>query len=264
MKCISKGDLVSMLSGLPDDAWVLLNVKDSSSKEGVETDAGFVVYEEYSMNQRFITIKSVFSDPIDDVNRNPKAVVLAMEKPENLPEDIAATQCGSGTFGAEKEAALATMLSLLRACKTGCADAERSLALLPAIGSRWKRSEPHDPSKGPVNEYTVIHVTNTSNFNPHHPAQVVYKGDNGRIWSRPLASWPGRKLIPSNTPAPKYTTDKGTLTEAGRAHFEELCNPIIDFMCGNFHPHVNVAITSTDAVISESIGGYYTEQFLRN
>ena len=57
--------------------------------------------------------------------------------------------------------------------------------------TRWCRKD-YDPNKGNYNGYTVVTITNTAN---RHPEQVVYKGDNGNIWSIPLADWPGN-LIP--------------------------------------------------------------------
>jgi len=67
--------------------------------------------------------------------------------------------------------------------------------IAPAIQSRWMRGTPHDPSMEEYNAYTVIGVTNTANTHPMHPPQVVYQGDNGHLWSLPLAKWPG-KLVP--------------------------------------------------------------------
>ena len=64
----------------------------------------------------------------------------------------------------------------------------------PKVGSRWCRPG-YDPSKGPYNGYTVLFVTNLSHRSEKHPPQVVYEGDNGRVWSLPLDKWPGR-LVP--------------------------------------------------------------------
>ena len=64
----------------------------------------------------------------------------------------------------------------------------------PAIGSRWTRLN-YDPGKGLYNAYTILFITNTTNVNPNHPPQIVYKGDNGYYWSRPFDKWPG-SLIP--------------------------------------------------------------------
>jgi hypothetical protein len=61
---------------------------------------------------------------------------------------------------------------------------------LPEIGSRWVRPD-FDPEKGPFNAYTVVAVTNTAHTHPDHPSQVVYRGDNGHWWSRPVTDWPG-------------------------------------------------------------------------
>ncbi len=51
----------------------------------------------------------------------------------------------------------------------------------PAVLSRWKYKIGM--------EYTVICVTNTAVSRGNHEPQVVYQGDNGNIWSRPLSDW---------------------------------------------------------------------------
>ena len=65
----------------------------------------------------------------------------------------------------------------------------------PLIGSRWKRANQYDPTKGPYNGYTILYITNTERLHENHPPQVVYIGDNKKIWSLPLDQWPGN-LIP--------------------------------------------------------------------
>ena len=62
------------------------------------------------------------------------------------------------------------------------------------LGSRWRRAD-YDFDKSNYNGYTVIVITNTAHKHPAHPEQVIYKGDNGNIWSMPLTDWPGN-LIP--------------------------------------------------------------------
>lgn len=63
----------------------------------------------------------------------------------------------------------------------------------PLIGSRWVRE---DMGRHVVyNGYTILATTNTKHKHPNHPEQVVYKGDNGHLWSLPLNDWPG-SLIP--------------------------------------------------------------------
>lgn len=54
-------------------------------------------------------------------------------------------------------------------------------------GSRWRRSAQPEYGFG----YTVLYITNTKHASPKHPEQVVYLGDNGYIWSKPLNEWPG-------------------------------------------------------------------------
>lgn len=34
--------------------------------------------------------------------------------------------------------------------------------------------------------YTVLFLTNAENENSDYPVTVVYRGDNGNLWSRPL------------------------------------------------------------------------------
>lgn len=38
--------------------------------------------------------------------------------------------------------------------------------------------------------YTVLFLTNEHTERPEtYPVSVVYKGDNGNVWSRPLSDW---------------------------------------------------------------------------
>ena len=62
------------------------------------------------------------------------------------------------------------------------------------IGSRWTRPD-FNPDLGEYIGYTVIAITNTENEHPNHPPQVIYEGDNGKVWSLPKDKWPGN-LIP--------------------------------------------------------------------
>ena len=62
---------------------------------------------------------------------------------------------------------------------------------VPALGSRWEIDAVYDPSRGPRNAYTVLFVTNLEHLSSKYPPQVVYRGDNGRVWSRSLGQWPG-------------------------------------------------------------------------
>lgn len=61
----------------------------------------------------------------------------------------------------------------------------------PSQGSVWKHK------KG--NKYNVIMLTNMDGdrVDPDFPPTVVYKGEDGRVWSRPLSRWCG-----SFTPIP--------------------------------------------------------------
>ena len=67
----------------------------------------------------------------------------------------------------------------------------------PKIGSRWCRKF-YDSSMGGRNGYTVFCITNTENISDKHSPQVVYRGDNGKMWSLELSRWPGN-LIPEKS-----------------------------------------------------------------
>ena len=66
------------------------------------------------------------------------------------------------------------------------------------LKTRWMRPG-YRRELGTFNGYIVIAVTNIAHDHPRHPPQVVYKGDNGHIWSMPLSQWPG-KLVPEDRP----------------------------------------------------------------
>lgn len=51
---------------------------------------------------------------------------------------------------------------------------------IPEIKSKWKHLN--------WNEYEVIAIANEENTE-RYPITVVYKGKNGKIWSRPLRDW---------------------------------------------------------------------------
>lgn len=66
------------------------------------------------------------------------------------------------------------------------------LSKAPKISTRWVRKDNnYSPDFGVYNAYTVILVTNTEHLNINHEPQVVYKGDNGKVWSLPVGEWPG-------------------------------------------------------------------------
>ena len=56
-------------------------------------------------------------------------------------------------------------------------------------GTRWQRKEQNE--EYPYNGYTVLMVTNLLHEHPAHPPQVVYQGDNKKVWSLNLSRWPG-------------------------------------------------------------------------
>ena len=52
----------------------------------------------------------------------------------------------------------------------------------PGVGSPWIHTN--------GNRYTVLMLTNEHTEHPdRYPVTVVYKGENGRIWSKSLADW---------------------------------------------------------------------------
>ena len=52
---------------------------------------------------------------------------------------------------------------------------------LPAEGTKW---EHYNGCK-----YNVLMLTNLHSENEKYPVTVVYQGENGRVWSRPLSDW---------------------------------------------------------------------------
>lgn len=49
-------------------------------------------------------------------------------------------------------------------------------------GTRWTHKNHHM-------KYTVLFITNLQGNIVKHPPDVVYLGDNGNLWSRPLFTW---------------------------------------------------------------------------
>jgi hypothetical protein len=75
---------------------------------------------------------------------------------------------------------------------------------IPQIGSRWVHTN--------GNKYVVIIVTNIhSERQIEYPTTVVYIGDNGRIWSRPLTDW--RRSMSPETNAKEYPPEVMLLIE---------------------------------------------------
>jgi hypothetical protein len=69
----------------------------------------------------------------------------------------------------------------------------------PAGGTRWQH--------GNGNQYTVLLVSNEDSTRPEeYPPTVVYQGDDGKIWSRPVSRWYG-----SMTALPKAADAPGEL-----------------------------------------------------
>ena len=57
----------------------------------------------------------------------------------------------------------------------------------PSPGSQWQHHN--------GNRYEVLCIANEFSERPEYPPTVVYRGDNGRIWSRPAADW-ARSMAP--------------------------------------------------------------------
>lgn len=55
---------------------------------------------------------------------------------------------------------------------------------IPKVGSTWRRKGP----KWYGFKYTVIAVTERRT---NYPVTVVYRGDNGKTWTKPIDRWPG-------------------------------------------------------------------------
>ena len=51
----------------------------------------------------------------------------------------------------------------------------------PSPESQWKHKN--------GNIYTVKSFTNEASENNEYPVTVVYEGENGNVWSRPLERW---------------------------------------------------------------------------
>jgi hypothetical protein len=50
--------------------------------------------------------------------------------------------------------------------------------ITPKLGSKWTH---HNGL-----EYTVILIANTGHANPKYPVTIIYKGENGNIWAKPV------------------------------------------------------------------------------
>lgn len=66
----------------------------------------------------------------------------------------------------------------------------------------------------------------------------------------------------ANAKPPLLTTRR--LTPEGRKEFEKLCDPLIKFLCMNFHPHVEIKITPDSAHLSEGVEGYTNINFIQD
>lgn len=52
----------------------------------------------------------------------------------------------------------------------------------PTPGTDWRHRN--------GNRYTVVVLANTHTEDPdRYPVTVVYRGENGRMWARPLSDW---------------------------------------------------------------------------
>jgi hypothetical protein len=64
-------------------------------------------------------------------------------------------------------------------------------------GTRWRHKNGC--------EYYVLFLTNDTSTDPDYPVTVVYIGDNGRRWSRPLSDW-HRSMTPMDVGQRGLTT----------------------------------------------------------
>lgn len=55
-----------------------------------------------------------------------------------------------------------------------------------------------------------------------------------------------------------------TFTEEQRTEFESLSRPLIEWLNKNGHPHMEIIIDNTGAVIAEGLLCYHTEEFLQD
>lgn len=79
------------------------------------------------------------------------------------------------------------------------------LSKAPKISTRWVvKDNNYSPDFGVYNAYTVIAVTNTERLNINNEPQVVYKGDNGTVWSLPVGEWPGNLREETNEEIERY------------------------------------------------------------
>lgn len=60
----------------------------------------------------------------------------------------------------------------------------------PAPGSQWQHHN--------GNLYEVLCIANEFSERPEYPPTVVYRGENGRIWSRLASDW-ARSMTPLHT-----------------------------------------------------------------
>lgn len=67
---------------------------------------------------------------------------------------------------------------------------KKALQVIPQPGERYKHHN--------GNEYEVIVVSNLDSRRPEYPVTVVYKGENGKVWSKPLADFKAKmSLVPT-------------------------------------------------------------------
>lgn len=59
--------------------------------------------------------------------------------------------------------------------------ASNNIVSVPTIKSKWIHTNGI--------KYKVVLITNLDSVNEKYPTTVVYKGKNGKVWSRPLSDW---------------------------------------------------------------------------
>ena len=77
------------------------------------------------------------------------------------------------------------------------------MSQLPIPGSVWCHTN--------GNRYILMCIANEFSERPEqYPPTVVYQGENGRIWSRPVSDWAhlGSMTLVSATPAPLLSVEE--------------------------------------------------------
>lgn len=78
----------------------------------------------------------------------------------------------------------------VRAYALNWLEARERLEILPDVGTKYRHHN--------GNVYEVMFITNVGSQRPEYPVTVVYKGENGKVWSKPLADFKAKmSLVPT-------------------------------------------------------------------